>query len=66
MIEVTLKKWRKMTGRTQTEIAKAAGVSRQTIINFEKRGALALRLIEAYGLRIAPDLDQLIDNGGES
>lgn len=66
MTAITFKKWRKMTGKTQSQIAEAAGVTRQTIINFEKRGAVALRIIEAYGLRIAPDLDQLIEKGANS
>ena len=63
MITKTLKEWRKMTGKTQAQIAEAAGVTRQTIINFEKRAPKAVKIIEAYGLRIAPDLDQLIGKG---
>ncbi len=66
MITTTLKKWRKVTGKTQAQIAEAAGVTRQTIINFEKKAPAAIRIIEAYGLRIVPDLDQLIEKGANS
>lgn len=66
MITKTLKKWRKMTGKTQAQIAEAAGVTRQTIINFEKKTPTAIKIIEAYGLRITPDLDQLIEKGANS
>ena len=57
--------WRISIGATQEEIAKRAGVTRQTIIAFEQKSDhKTVDIIEAYGLVIRPmtqNLNECID-----
>ena len=50
-------RWRRARGWTQADLAKACGVSRQTIVSIEKQRydpslPLAFQLAEAFGLRV--------------
>ena len=60
-----LRRWRISIGASQAEIAKRAGVSRQTIIAYEQKSELPMvKIIEAYGFVIQPIACSISENLG--
>lgn len=58
-----LRKWRISIGASQAEIAKRAGVSRQTIVAYEQKSELPMtKILEAYGLVIQPMVCSISEN----
>ena len=58
-----LRRWRISIGASQAEIAKRAGVSRQTINAYEQKGELPMtKILEAYGLVIQPMVCSISEN----
>ena len=57
------REWRVSIGASQDEIAKRAGVSRQTINKYEQQSELTMvKIIEAYGLVIQPVACSISEN----
>ena len=58
-----LRRWRISIGASQAEIAKRAGVSRQTIVAYEQKDELPMtKILEAYGLVIQPIVCSISEN----
>lgn len=43
--KLNIKTWRNIAGMTQEEVARELGVSRQTVVNWEKEGAKPSKIV---------------------